>query len=310
MDQRKGRLSPVAFYRLVRLARTFSPSIIQGHLFHSNVLSRFVSLLVPGALSVSTRHNEKDSVFRRVLYAMTGFVCAGTIVFSDSVLRHVSRDTFSGGSVRLVPYGIDPETPIRNRDEVRKTLGLGSDTFVWIAVGRLKKQKGFDLLIEAFSHLTDRGLGGTVLLVAGDGEEKEALEDQANRRGDGNMVRFLGERDDVVDLLGASDAFVLPSRWEGGPLVVLEAMASGLPVVATRVGDVRHMVADGKAGIIVPPENVRELSAAMEKITKLGHRARLWGAQGKEKIQASHHFVQTQKRMEDVYRDLAGFSHE
>jgi len=308
MGQGRGQLSPRALFRLVRLARSFSPSIIQGHLFHSNIISRFVSPFVPGARSVSTRHNEKDSAFRRVLYFVSGFLSAGTIVFSDPVLRHASGDSFAGGPVRLAPYGIDPGTPTVTRTGVRQELGLGPDTFTWIAVGRLTPQKGFDLLIEAFSELRRRTGTPAVLLVVGDGEERKTLEGQAARQVADDTVRFLGSRDDVVNLLGASDAFVLSSRWEGGPLVAMEAMAAGLPVVATRVGDVSRMVTDGETGLVVPPDNVHDLTAAMEKIMSLGDRARLWGDDGKKKILVSCHFTRTQRYVEEIYRELGGVS--
>lgn len=304
LGQRRGRLSPKGLWELIKVCRSLSPDLLQGHLFHSNILSRFLALFVPRACSLSTRHNEADSRFRTLMYRATSRLSAGTVVFSRAVKIHTLKDSRSGGEVRLIPYGIDPERPGREREAVRRDLGLDGDAWIWVTVGRLTRQKGLDVLIEAFSSVGQKMPFPVTLLVVGDGEEREALEDQSNRgAGKGNVV-FLGERDDVTDLLCAGDAFVLSSRWEGGPLVVLEAMAAGLPVVATRVGDVDRMIVDGVTGLIVPPENVRELSEGMVQIMRLGVEARQWGASGRERVRNSFSYSNTQRQMENFYREI------
>ena len=101
--QRRGWLSPGAFFKLVKAARSFNPRFIQGHLFHSNILARLIALFVPGARALTTRHNETDSITRVLLYALTSFLNAGTIVFSDAVMEHVKQDNLAGRPLRLVP---------------------------------------------------------------------------------------------------------------------------------------------------------------------------------------------------------------
>jgi glycosyltransferase involved in cell wall biosynthesis len=233
---------------------------------------------------------------------------AGTIVFSEPVLRYVEGDNSFGRPVHLVPYGIDPHPPFVERATVRKELDLASDSYVWITVGRLTRQKGFDLLIEAFNRLRRTVEMPSVLLFVGDGEEREALQKLAAGLVSEGVVKFLGQRDDVPNLLGASDAFVLSSHWEGGPLVILEAMAAGLPVVATRVGDVGKMVVEGKTGVDVPPGNPEILSGAMERIMNLGLESSQWGEAGKERVQAMFHYSQTQRLMEEAYLELTGLA--
>jgi glycosyltransferase involved in cell wall biosynthesis len=305
MGQRRGRLSPMVIWRLIRLTRSLTPHILQGHLFHSNILSRFLALLIPGARSLSTRHNETDTPLRTFIYKITDGLSAGTIVFSDSVRRHALKDSRVGGEVRLVPYGIDHERPARDRETVREELGLDPDAWIWITVGRLTQQKGLDLLIEAFCEAGKMVSVPPFLLIVGPGEDKPILEAQAARCAREGEVVFLGERDDVADLLAASDAFVLSSRWEGGPLVVLEAMAAALPVVATRVGDVERMVVDGVTGLVVAPESVHELTEAMVRVMDLGAKARQWGAAGNNRVLASYHFSRTQRQVESFYQEIA-----
>jgi len=305
MGQRRGWLSPMAVLRLIKLLRTLSPLILQGHLFHSNILSRFLAPFVPGARSISTRHNEKDTPLRAFLYRITARLSAGTIVFSESVRRHTLSDTRSGGEVRLVPYGIDPDSPGRDRESMRRELGLGPEAWVWITVGRLTPQKGLDLLIEAFAEVAERVNGPLFLLIVGAGPDRTFLESLAHRCTRKGGVLFLGERDDVADLLAASDAFVLSSRWEGGPLVVLEAMAARLPVVATRVGDVDRMVVNGVTGLVVPPGSVEHLADSMARIMDLGLKTRQWGAAGSRRVLATFPFSRTQRQVEKFYWETA-----
>jgi glycosyltransferase involved in cell wall biosynthesis len=174
-----------------------------------------------------------------------------------------------------------------------------------MAVGRLTRQKGFDILIEAFSNLRMESEMTPVLLFVGDGEERGSLEAQASGMVEEGFVRFLGQRDDVANLLGASDAFVLSSLWEGGPLVVLEAMAAGVPVVATRVGDASNMVVEGETGVLVQPGDVADLAGAMRKVMEQGQEASQWGLRGKERVESKYNYGRTQRSMEEFYRSLA-----
>lgn len=134
-----------------------------------------------------------------------------------------------------------------------------------VAAGRLTRQKGFDLLLEALPALLAEH-PGLLLCLAGEGPERAALAAQAGRLELGNRVRFLGERSDLAALFAAADLFVLPSRSEGSPYVLLEALALGLPVVATAVGDVAEML-DSEAGSgapgLVPPGDAPALAAAI-----------------------------------------------
>src|SRR5690606_20106659 len=126
---------------------------------------------------------------------------------------------------------------------------------------RLEPYKGYSYLIEAMSTIpaSERPLA----VVAGDGPERQRLESQAATAGVQDDVRFLGNRSDIPRLLAAADIFVLPSLWEGLPLAVLEAMASGLPPVVTRVGGNAEIIEDGKSGLLVPPADTQALAESL-----------------------------------------------
>jgi len=140
---------------------------------------------------------------------------------------------------------------------VRKELGISADTFVAGTVSRLDPIKDHDTLIEAFRRF-HRQVSDSLLLIVGDGPRMAELKAQAK---DG--VVFLGERHDVPDLLRAMDVFVLPSKNEGISNTILEAMATGLSVIATKVGGNPELVVDGVTGTLVPPGDVEALVAAI-----------------------------------------------
>src|SRR5439155_1465277 len=132
-----------------------------------------------------------------------------------------------------------------------------------VAAGRLEAQKGFDLLLDAFARVRADGLGAT-LTILGDGPDREALAARAHRLGLGEAVRFAGFQPRPSRYFAAADLFVLSSRYEGLPNVVLEALAAGCPVVASACSDgVREVVRDGVNGLLVPPEDRDALARAL-----------------------------------------------
>jgi glycosyltransferase involved in cell wall biosynthesis len=183
------------------------------------------------------------------------------------------------GRLVLVPNGVDlgraPEAGARTR--VRAALGVGADACVVTSVARLVPQKGLDLLLEAWAQGV--AAPGAVLWLAGEGPARAALEAHASRLGLCDRVAWLGRRDDVPDLLAATDVFVLGSREETTPIALLEAMAAGRACVATDVGDCRSMLGDGAAGRVVAPGDVAGLAAALrEAVTDGALRERLGNA--------------------------------
>ena len=142
-----------------------------------------------------------------------------------------------------------------------------------VAAGRLARQKGFDLLLEALPAVVARH-PGVRLLIAGDGPERPALTAQVARLELGGRVRFLGERSDLAALVAAADGFVLPSRSEGAPYVLLEAMALAVPVVATAVGGVAELLGSGSQGALVPAGDPAALARSIVELLQFPEAAR------------------------------------
>lgn len=187
--------------------------------------------------------------------------------------------------IRRIPNGVDLEAyhPAdgSERTEARQRLGLEEDRVVAVFAGRLTAQKRVDLLLQAWATLPGRHPLEPLLLVLGDGPQAAELAGLARALGVSRTVRFLGAVSDVAPFLHAGDLFVLPSRAEGVSNGLLEAMASGLPVVATEVGGARDLLGHEEGGWLVPPGNAEALTAAMGTVAtdpglrqKLGRMAR------------------------------------
>lgn len=164
-----------------------------------------------------------------------------------------------------IPNGIDLPPPSRPRREVRASLGLPDDVPVVGTAGRLTHQKGLEYLVRAAAALRPRHPGLHTLIV-GEGPEREPLEELARSLGVQDRVLFLGVRMDIADLFGALDLYALPSRWEGLPMAILEAMAAGLPVVASSVGGVPTAIRHGQEGLLVPAEDDGALAQALDEV--------------------------------------------
>jgi glycosyltransferase involved in cell wall biosynthesis len=187
------------------------------------------------------------------------------IAVSEGLRRTYHRIGVAPERFTTVPNGVAPLRDRIGRDAARAALRLDRRQPVVLTVGRLTHMKGQCHLVDAVPDLLARFPDLAVVLV-GDGPLREALEKRVAALGVGSAVRFTGHRPDARQLLEAADVFVLPSRHEGMPLVALEAMEAGLPVVATRVIGTEEVVVDGVTGALVRPGDPAALGAALERL--------------------------------------------
>jgi glycosyltransferase involved in cell wall biosynthesis len=316
LGQRRGKLSIKPLLRLLAITTQFRPHILQGHMYHSNLLVRIVGAVKRPTIVLSTRHIDHAPPLRRIINGASGFLNDSTLVFSTKVLHEEQRENLFRRSVKLVPYGIEiiDRSEMDDLSEIigegdrrsllREEMKIPPEAFVWIAVGRLTKQKGLVHLIDAFSKVSNTS-AGSFLIIVGDGEDRRLLEGRAKETGVSSRVHFCGSKTDTARYFAISDAFVLSSLWEGGPLVILEAMAAELPIVSTSVGDVRSMVEEGKNGILIEPGDVGQLADAMNKVQAMERSAvRDWGLCGRRKVEEYYDFRCTQRKMEQFYDEL------
>ena len=192
----------------------------------------------------------------RLLYRIGARSADGVVAVSDEVAASFARRTGARRDrVTVIENGVDVDRfppPGVDRDAVRAELGFGPRDRLLTCVASFKEQKGHAVLVDAAAKVLPAWPDAHVLLV-GDGALRSSIAAQVAAAGLDGRVHLLGNRRDVAAILAASDGFVLPSRWEGFSVALAEAMASGLPVVATAVSGTTQVMRDGETGWLVPP---------------------------------------------------------
>ena len=189
---------------------------------------------------------------------------ARAVVVPSAYLREIALGWgLDPARVTVIPNPAPGLQALPSREEARASLGIRG--FALGAAGRLTAQKALGDALDAVARVPD-----VELLVLGDGPERAALERHAARLGLGERVRFLGagSREDVLTLFTAVDAALLTSAWENLPHTLLEALAVGTPVIATAVGGIPEVVADGENGLLVPPHDIDAIAAAVERLAR------------------------------------------
>lgn len=284
---RKGRRDIGALFRLARLMRRGRFDVVHYHNFGPLVFGLPAAVLAHIHCVVRTEHNVVHwrSVVRRIVSRLSALRENAQIAVSEAVRRsHIACSDLTGERCVTVWNGIDPARLEHGGDKraTRAALGIPHDTVVALAVGSLTPQKNYGNLLDAAAHAL-RDTTGVVFLIVGSGVLEPELRARAEELGLGDGLRFLGERGDVPAILAASDILVNSSSWEGLPVSILEAMAAGIPTVATDVGgNAELLTAGGPSGVVVPPADSRalgdailELAASPERREHLGARARV-----------------------------------
>jgi glycosyltransferase involved in cell wall biosynthesis len=258
----------------IRVLRAWRPDAVVSFLFQADMLARVAGRLTGVPVIISSIRNERvPGLGRERLIRLTDRLCTLTTTNSQLAAEGlISRGVVPRERLVVVPNGVDPSaftppSPAR-RAQIREALGVVGNQFLWLAAGRLEPQKDYPTLLRAFAGVAGAaGAGGDpVLRIAGQGPLREELEALAARLGVASRTQLLGLRTDVADLLAAADAVVLSSAFEGLPNIVLEAMAAGRPVVASRVGGVGELVVEGVTGTTVSPGQPEELGRAMSEM--------------------------------------------
>jgi glycosyltransferase involved in cell wall biosynthesis len=291
LNMRPGRADWRAFQQLVTLLRTWQPHVLTSFMYHANLLGRVAGKWAGVPLIVSSIRSERNgSAVRDWLMRLTNWIDHSSSTNSRQVADSLrKRGVLSGQKLGVIPNGVDVSALAASAGErlrVRDELGLGPTEFLWLAIGRLFEQKDYPGLLQAFQPLAG---APARLAIAGRGVLLDQLQRQAKQLAIESRVRFLGVRHDIAALLGAADGFVLSSAWEGMPNVVMEALAAGTPVVATRVGGVPELVEPGKSGFLVPPRDPIALSQAMRQLMSLPvEQRRQMGLSGRDHIAANY----------------------
>jgi glycosyltransferase involved in cell wall biosynthesis len=228
------------------------------------------------------------------------------IAVSSDVRETLIRSGADPAKVIVLLNGIDPDAFRRDaerRERLRHELRLAPGDIAFGGVGRVERQKRFDLLIDAFAAI-HKDHPETRLVIVGDGSLKGSLEAQAERLGVAAACRFTGHRLDIAALHDAFDAFVQSSEYEGTPNAVLEAMAMETPCLATDVGGTRELTVDGVHGLVVPPHDVPALVTGMRTLVADPAAARTRARAARARIEGELSFAERTRRLEAIYDDL------
>lgn len=332
VDLEKGdgadRLMPL---KIARVIRREAPDIIHTQSW-SGVDAAIAKLITGGARLVHSEHGRnyphlssepsKRRIARRCLYHFSDSVFA----VSNEVRDYYCRETgFPRDRMRVVPNGID----VRRMDDTdrsgaREELGIGADDFVIGTVARLDATKDTITLARAFArlYLSEARAGARAraearaqssqkprtllkprlrLLIVGDGAISTAIESFVAEQGLNGAVIFTGVRHDVPRLLGVMNLFALSSLSEGMPITVLEAMASRLPVVATRVGALPELVEEGVTGFLVEPKDDQTLAERFARFCSNRDLARRFGQAARRKVEREYNLDLMLRRYAELY---------
>ncbi len=259
-----------AFLPVYKAIKDFKPDIIHAHSTKAGVIARFWSAVLGIKSVIFTAHGwvftEGKRYFERWITAQVEKLMAK---FTAKIICVSEFDKNLALKFKIAPEnklitiynGVDPkifDQGLRCKDSKKV-----ADEIIITFVGRLAPPKDIFLLIDAVEPID-----GVKVLIVGDGELRDKVEKYILRKNLNEKVKLLGERFDVPGILAQSDIFILPSRWEGLPLTIIEAMMAKLPVIASAVGGVPELVDNGITGILVPPRDVEALRFAIRKLVE------------------------------------------
>jgi glycosyltransferase involved in cell wall biosynthesis len=265
------RYWPISLFKLFRLMKDLNVQIVHTHLSPADFWGRVAAILAGVPVIVTTEHNQNlwrkwpQRIANRILNRYTNKIIA---VSEDIRKLRIKLDCVSPKKVVTIPNAVDLERfrQVENRDQTREELGLNDSSVLIGTVTRLEYRKRIDRLLAVSEEVFDRTPEARFVIV-GDGPLRNDLEAQAEKLAlPPGYLHFLGRRMDVPDLLSAMDIFVSCSDFEGMPIAILEAMASGKPIVATKVGGVPEVLQDRYTGLLVSPNDLESMTEAIVEL--------------------------------------------
>jgi glycosyltransferase involved in cell wall biosynthesis len=265
----RARHDLAGLYRAAKATRESNAEVIVSHSVSAQVVGELAATQL-GAPHITIEHGGNGLPLRRYQTALVRIVAPHVdrvVAVSSTQVPGLHALRFDPDRIHVIPNGIAPDDvrPLRSADEARAEFGLGPDDFVVLLAANLRPEKRAQAFVRAVATAAkvEPRIHG---LVAGSGPERAAVEEEVRRAA--GSVQLLGRREDVPDLLAASDVVCLTSAVEATPIVLLEAMAAGRPVLATAVGGVGQVVGDGVNGVLVPAGNEQAFANALVQLSR------------------------------------------
>jgi glycosyltransferase involved in cell wall biosynthesis len=294
-------------WRLPAVIRNIQPDLIHSYLFVGNFWARISGTFSGIPVIISIRNSDYyTSPFQvsmnRILRPLTKMMIANSKAGRNSA---ISRREI-GKRKSLVIYNGIPLfqfDDLLRKGDVRKELGLNKENILIGMIARLESQKDYETYLRAMQIVSNKNEKVRVLCV-GDGSKKSELMELTRSLNISQITIFTGSRSDVPSILNALDIFVLSSHFEGFPNAIMEAMAAGLPVVASRVGGVPELVAHNITGLLVSPGNAEDLAESVLSLLEDQERATEMGLRGRQRIESSYTIENLVAQTEAVYNQV------
>nr|WP_242836758.1 glycosyltransferase family 4 protein [Desulfotomaculum nigrificans] len=311
-----GELSPGKDYAAVRTLTKYlhksETMILHAHSSKGALVGRLAAIIARTPVVIFTAHNsifyEEWPRWKKKLFAtVERFLARFTdriITVSEALKQElIEQENIPAKQLTTIYNGIDTDKFSAQVDTlaIRKSLNIPELGPVIGTIARLAPQKGVSYFLKSASLLKEYQAN---FLVVGDGPLRQDLEQEAAELGLQNRVTFAGRRENIAEILAAIDIFVLPSVTEGLPLTILEAMAAGKPVVATRVGGIPEAIQEGKTGIVVPPKDPEALAVALAGLLGERERAVRMGINGQKFVQEKFGVAGMVNRTMELYQQL------
>lgn len=259
-------------WRLNKQLREIKPDIVHTHLFGGDAWGRLAAIFARVPVIISTAHNSDmdEGRIKKIIKFILSFGTKKVVAVSRAVKDYVVEVEKIPASKMIVIYN-----GVRREKFFDAEPSVFENSMVRLAViARLAEQKGHDILLEAAAKMKNKNV---LLRFLGSGPLEAALKTRASELGIAKRVEFLGAQSDVAAFLKQTDIVVLPSRWEGLGLVLIEASLSARPIVAARVGGVPEVIEDKKNGLLVPANNPERLAQAIDWLIDHPKEARAMG---------------------------------
>ena len=285
-----------------RWCRTRRIAVVQSCDLYANTFALPAAALAGVTLRVGSRRElNPDKSGGQIVLQRQAYRCAHAIVAnSNAAGRQLESEGVPAERIRIIPNGVSVER-FSPRAEARPVSTV-------LTVANLRKEKAHEVLLAAAAQLAPR-YRDLRFQIAGDGPRMAELRALADTLNVADRVTFLGHREDVPALLAGADAFVLPSRSEAFPNGAIEAMAAGLPVIASATGGLLDLIDSGRTGVLVPPDDPAALAHAIEDLILSPARAFGLGSAAREEIMRRYSFDRMVRAFEDLYLSQLGMPH-
>lgn len=315
LEMKIGQPSFLALIRGRQIVKSFRPTVVHSHMFHANIYARILRMMAPMPLLISTIHSTYERsrrskstaeiTWRELAYTLTDRLSNMTTQISKVGLeRYLRIGAIKADKALRMPNGVDFSKftlPKNEEEKMRCYSPEGGAPFRWLAVGRLEKAKNYQLMIHTARILLNEGLKFHLDIV-GDGTQRELLQTMVKELDLTSVVTLLGTRNDIPHLMHRAQGYIMSSDWEGLPLVLIEAAASGLVIVATDVGANSEVVKHNETGFLVESKNIQQLRTAMCSVMKLSNSAReSMGQRARELVISQFNIQKVSDSWLDVY---------